>query len=151
MPSVPTNYYYTLLSLAAVGTLLLCSFQVYDDQIRGASEAAALMRVLESVAAEGCELLSLVSATNSSAQLFIQLPSRIGERLYWMRLRSAPAGAWLEGGFGEEWSGEPECRVYLPKGISASGSYAGGEGTLRLRCYVAGSNLHLELSAQREG
>lgn len=151
MPSVSINYYYTLLSLAAVGTLLLGSFQVYDDQIRGASETTALIRVLESVAAEGCELLSLTSATNSSAQLLIQLPNRIGEKLYWMRVRSDLVGVWLEGGFGEEWSEEPECRVYLPQGISASGSYAGGDGALRLRCYMAGLVLHLELSVQRGG
>ena len=151
MPSVPTNYCYTLLSLAAVGTLLLCSFQVYDQQIRGVSETTALIRVLESVTAEGCELLSLTSATNSSTQLLMHLPERIGERLYWVRLQSGSSGAWLEGGFGEEWSGEPECRFYLPQGISASGTYAGGEGTLRLLCYMSGATPHLELNAKRGG
>ncbi len=87
MPSTSTSYYYTLLSLAAVGTLLLCSFQIYDSQVRGASETVALKRVLETVATEGCELLSLTSSTNSSAQVLLHLPDRIGERRYWVRLR----------------------------------------------------------------
>lgn len=151
MPSVSTNYYYTLLSLAVIGTLLLCSFQVYDNQIRGASETTALMRVLEDVAGEGCELLSLVSATSSSTQIILHLPDRIGERFYWMRLRSSPVGVWLEGGFGDEWTGEPGCRVYLPPSISASGTYRGGEGALKLRCYLIESTLCLELSIKRGG
>jgi hypothetical protein len=151
MPSVPTNYCYTLLSLAAVGTLLLCSFQVYDQQIKEVSETTALMKVLESVAAEGCELLSLASATNSSTQLLIHLPERIGDRLYWVRLQSSSSGTWLEGGFREEQSGEPERRFYLPQGISASGTYAGEDGTLRLLCYMSGATPHLELSVKRGG
>jgi len=151
MPSTSTSYYYTLLSLAAVGTLLLCSFQVYDSQVRGASETVALKRVLETVAVEGCELLSLTSSANSSAQVLIHLPDRIGERRYWVRLRSDASRVWVEGGFGEEWDGEPECRVYLPSGVSVSGSYAGEEGTLKLRCYASGATLHLEMSVEKGG
>lgn len=151
MPSTSTSYYYTLLSLAAVGTLLLCSFQVYNNQVREASETMALKRALEAIAAEGCELLSLTTSTNSSAQTILHLPDRIGERRYWVRLRSDSSRVWVEGGFGEEWEGEAECRVYLPPGISASGSYAGEEGALKLRCYVSGASLYLEMGVEKGG
>jgi len=151
MSAVSTNYYYTLFSLLFVGMILVGSFQVYNHQIQGVSETKALTKVLESIAAEGCELLSLVSATNSSAQLLLHVPDRIGEKLFWVRLRSSASGAWLEGGFGDEWSEEPECHVHLPKGVSASGTYAGEEGTLKLICHIEGSTLYLEMSAQKGG
>jgi len=105
---------------------------------------------MNQVAAKGTELLTLTLATNATTETFLQMPTTIGNKQYWLQLRNDSTQSWLEGGFGNTPTQGTEIRVYLPKGNSATGSYKGGYGAAFLRCYVSGGIPQIFLSSSSE-
>jgi len=151
MPSQATNYFYTLLAMGAIALMLTNAFEIRATGLRAVSEGQELRRILEAVASEAAELVALTEATAASARVGLRLPTNIGDKSYWVRLRSDASAAWVEGGFGEPWVGEPDFRVGLPSDVSASGTYKGGYGTLALNCTVQGSDTVLMLGRWEAG
>jgi hypothetical protein len=90
---------------------------------------------MELLAAKATELLTLAQTTNATAEIFIQLPSTIGNKQYWLQLGNDSAKAWVDGGFGKTPQYETELRVYMLNGFLASGCYLAGYGTARLKCH----------------
>ncbi len=151
MPSEATSYFYTLMAVGAVALILTSSFEIQASVLRSESERLELGRLLEAVASEGTELVALNEATGATTRVCIRLPTMIGVKHYWIRLRSDNSSAWVEGGFGEPWAGEPSYRVELSKGVSASGTYRGGYGTLSLTSEPQGLGVVLVLSMWEDG
>ncbi|RLI10475.1 hypothetical protein DRO42_01105 [Candidatus Bathyarchaeota archaeon] len=151
MASEATTYFYTLLALGFVGLMLTATFKTHAGSLQTASEQLELKRVLETIASEGTELITLAESTGASARVCLKLPRTIGDRLWWARLVSDSTGTWVEGAFGESWEGRPEWRVDLPPNVSASGTYEGGDGTLALTCSIQGSSIVLTLSSWEAG
>jgi hypothetical protein len=151
MPSQATSYFYTLVAMGAVALMLTNAFEIQVSSLKSESERRELGRLLETVASEGTELVALTQATGATTRVCIRFPTMIGTKHYWVRLKSEGSGAWVEGGFGEPWVGEPRFRVELPGGISASGTYRGGYGTLSLTCELQGSGIVLTLGRWEVG
>lgn len=147
MASEATTYFYTLLSLGAIGLMLTATFQAHAGGLKAVSERQELERLLETIASEGTELVALAEATGASARVCLHLPRTVGNRLWWARLVTDSTGTWVEGAFGTPWEGRPEWRVELPMNVSASGTYEGGVGTLSLSCSTQGSQTVLTLSS----
>jgi len=147
MPSIATSHFYTFVALAAISIILIYSFSFYASTIRIAPEIESLKNILDHVAAKGNELLTLVSTTNSTTNLIVQLPSTIGSREYWIRVRNDSSNAWLEGALGQIRNGETAYRVFFPGKMSTSGYYLGGYGHAILECYMNGSVPQLNLSS----
>ncbi|MFQ6068841.1 MAG: hypothetical protein ACE5KD_04770 [Candidatus Bathyarchaeia archaeon] len=101
MPSILSSHTYTLVALAAVCTLLVATLNSYTTSLEAASEIEQLKNLLNHVAAKGNELLTIVAATNSSAQVFLQLPATIGHKQYWLHARNDSSSVWLEGSLGQ--------------------------------------------------
>jgi hypothetical protein len=131
--------------------MLTNAFEIQASSLKSESERRELGRLLETVASEGTELVALTQATGATTRVCIRFPTMIGTKHYWVRLKSEGSGAWMEGGFGEPWVGEPRFRVELPGGISASGTYRGGYGTLSLTCELQGSGIVLTLGRWEVG
>jgi len=146
LPSTLSSHIYTLVALAAVSTSLVAALNSYTASLSATSEIEQLKNLLNSVAAKGNELLTIVATTNSSAQVSIQLPATIGYKQYWIRVRNDSSHAWLEGSLGQIIENESIHRVYLPKRTSASGYYIGGYGPAILECAMNGSTPQLNLS-----
>jgi len=151
MPSQATSYFYTLVAMGAVALMLTNAFEIQASSLKSESERRELVRLLETVASEGTELVALTQATGATTRVCIRFPTMIGTKHYWVRLKSEGSGAWVEGGFGEPWVGEPRFRVELPGGISVSGTYRGGFGTLSLTCELQGSGTVLTLGRWEVG
>lgn len=151
MATEATTYLYTLLALGAIGLMLTATFQAHAGRLQTVSEGLELKRMLEAIASEGTELITLTEATGASARVCLRLPRTVGSKLWWARLVSDATGAWLEGAFGEPWEGRPQWRVDLPPNITASGTYEGGVGTLALTCSMQGSNIVLTLGSWEAG
>lgn len=151
MPSQATSYFYTLVAMGAVALMLTNAFEIQASSLKSESERRELGRLLETVASEGMELVALTQATGATTRVCIRFPTMIGTKHYWVRLKSEGSGAWVEGGFGEPWVGEPKFRVELPRDISASGTYRGGYGTLSLTCELQGSGTVLTLGRWEVG
>jgi len=150
MPSIIPSYVYMFAAMTAVGTLLIFSFNSYAATLRSIPETEQLDNLLNHVAAKAIELQSLTT-TNSNTQAYLNLPTRIGDRNYWLRLRNDTIQSWLEGGLGEIWDDTPtNHQVYLAGKPYATGQYVSGFGPAVLKGYVNGSISQIFLSSVRD-
>ena len=109
-----------------------------------------LENLLNHIASKGYELITLTTATNSTSEAVLQLPSTIGIKQYWIRLSSESSKAWIEGALGSIHESSQRNRVYLPKTVSVLGNYSSAYGPAILECYVNDSTIHLHRSTWRE-
>lgn len=147
MPSITPSYLYTFIALLAVSSLLIFSFIAYTSVLRFSSEIKQLENLMDNVAAKSTELLTLTLATNASVEAYLQMPTLVGNRQYWLQIRNDSAKAWLEGGFGDTIMEGTDLRIYLPEEAVASGHYIGGYGAVHLKCYSEASALRILLES----
>jgi len=145
MPSIIPCYVYTLFALSIVGTLLICTFSAFAVSVKQDVEVEQLTNLLEYVAAESCELISACSSNNATVTARLMLPLRVGEKSYWIQLRSNSSGAWVEGGFGDS-PVQTSLVFSLPGVVTASGLFTGDYGYAELSCQVQGAVILLNLS-----
>jgi hypothetical protein len=150
MPAIAPSYIYSFFALIIVSTLLISSFAAYATTLRTIPEIEQLENLLNHVASKGYELITLITATNSTAEAVLQLPSTIGTRQYWIKLRNESLKAWVEGALGSIQESSTANRVYLPKTVSVSGNYSSDYGPAVLECYINGSTISLCLTSWRE-
>jgi len=134
-----------MIALAVVGTLLVATLNSYTTALKATSEIEQLRNILSQVAAEASELITTAAATNSTTKVYVQLPTTIGNKQYWLQARNDSSNSWLEGSFGNKITGAPLHRFYLPKGTSTSGYFIGGYGPAILESYMNGSSPQLNL------
>ncbi len=147
MPSIPISQIYAFVAMAAVSTILIATFNSYTVTLRSASESEQLRNLLNDTAAQGNELLALTAATNSTAHVFLQMPTSIGYKQYWIRAQNDSSKAWLDGGLGPSSESGSTYRIFFPRKVSVSGQYVGGYGPAVMESYLNGSALQLNLSS----
>jgi len=150
MPTIAPSYIYAFFALIAVSSILISSFAAYASTLRAIPEMEQLKNLLSHVTSEGYKLVALTNATNSTSEAVLQLPSTIGNKHYWIRLRSESSRAWVEGSLGLIHEGNVTNRVYLPKTVTVFGNYSSGYGPAVLECYVNGSTITLHLKTWSE-
>jgi hypothetical protein len=148
LPSIVPSYIYMLAAMTAVGTLLILSFNSYATTLRFVPETEQLMNLLSRVAARAIELLTITNA-GSNISTYLDLPTAIGEREYWVRLRNDTLQSWVEGGLGQIWSGRTPYKVFLPGAPSVTGYYISDFGPAVLECFVNDSVSQLILTTWR--
>jgi hypothetical protein len=136
-------------AMTAVGTLLIFSFSSYATTLRSVPEMEQLDNLLNYIAAKATELLTQTK-TNSNTKFTLNLPSKIGDREYWIRLQNNTVQSWIEGGLSKIWNGSTSHKVFFPGSPVATGYYISGFGPAVLRCYVIGSVLQLVLTSARD-
>jgi hypothetical protein len=119
----------------------------YADALRVSSEVNQLKNLMSYVATKNTELLTLASTTNATTEAYLQMPTAIGNKQYWLQLCNDSRKTWLEGGFGNTPVEETELRVYLPQEASATGYYIGGYGAAYLKCCVSAGVLQIQLTS----
>ena len=151
MPSQATNYFYTMVAMGVIALMITNAFNLHSTNLQAVSERQGLKELLETVAAEATELVVLTEATNATTKISIHTPQMIGKKQYWIRLVSDSSEDWVEGAFGDPWTGSPDFRVDLPWDVSASGTYKGGYGTLSLNCTIQDADSMLVLGRWESG
>ncbi len=147
LPSTIPSHIYTMVALAAVGTLLVVTVNSYTITLRTTSETEQLKNLLNQVAARGNELLTITVATNSSTRVYLQLPATIGYQQYWIRASNDSSATWIQGALGQITENSVENSVFLPQGTAASGFFVGGYGPAVLESYMNGSSPQLNLAS----
>jgi len=145
LPSIPSSYLYTFIALTTISILLISSYSSHANTVRTIPEIKQLKNILDHVAAKGNELLTLATATNSTAYTIIQLPPTIGYRQYWIRIQNDTSNVWVEGALGQLEEDGITYQVFLPGKASTSGHFIGGYGSAVLECYMNGSIPQLNL------
>lgn len=150
MPSVVPSHIYAFFALIAVSTILISAFSAYAVNLRTIPEKEQLENLLNHIASKGYELVTLAIATNATSRTILQLPSTIGNKQYWARLRNEDSRAWVEGALGSTQEGNANSRSYLPKSVLARGKCTSNSGPAVLECYLNASTIHLHLFLWRE-
>ncbi len=150
MPTLAPSYIYAFFALVTVSSILISSYAAYTTTLRTIPEIEQLKNLLNHVASKGYELTALTAATNSTLEATLQLPTAIGNKQYWIRLRNEGSKAWVEGALGTIHAGNVTNRVYLPKTIVAMGNYSSGYGPVLLESYLDGATITLSLSSWRD-
>lgn len=150
MPTITPSYLYTIVAILAVTTLLTVSFTTYTEAFRSTSEIGQLKNLMNYVAAKTTELSTLSINTNATAETFLQMPTTIGNKAYWLQLRNDTTKTWIEGGFGNTPTNTSEIRVYLPSEAKATGHYKSGYGAAHIKCYVDSQTLQILLESTAE-
>lgn len=149
MPAIAPSHMYAFFALVVVSTILISAFAAYATTLRTIPEMEQLENLLTSVASKSYELATLTTATNSTSQAILQLPSSLGNKQYWIKLRSESSKTWVEGSLGSIHEETMTNRVYLPKAFSADGDYSSGYGPAILECYLNGTMVNLHLNSWR--
>jgi len=148
MPSIVPSYLYTFFALALVGTILIGTFSSLAASLKQIPEEKQLRNVLDYVAAKSLELVNsaVASGGNVTLQAVLELPARIGQKQYWVKLESSSEWALAETGFGTT-PMQPIYEVYLSSNISASGTFVGGFGKAVLTLVSNSSGIFLSLGS----
>ena len=150
MPTLAPSYIYAFFALVAVSSILVSSYATYTTVLRTIPEIEQLKNLLNHVASKGYELAALTAATNSTLEATLQLPTSIGNKQYWIRLRNEGSKAWVEGALGTIHAGNVTNRVYLPNTVVAIGNYSSGYGPVLLESHLDGATITLRLSSWRD-
>jgi hypothetical protein len=138
LPSIIPSYVYMFFAMTIVGTLLIFSFNSYASTLRSVPETEQLDNLLNYVASKATELLIQTTA-DSTTQFHLNLPTRIGDKEYWLCPRNDTIQSWIEGGLGRISNGTSIHKVFLPGKPATSGQYSSGFGLVVLRCSMNGS------------
>jgi hypothetical protein len=149
VPAIAPSYIYAFFALTIVASILISSFSAYMTTLRTIPEIQQLENIMEHVVSQAYKLIALASTANSTSRTILQLPSTIGNRLYWFRLGSNSSEAWIEGALGTPHKGRAMHLVSLPKTVRAFGNYSSSYGPALLESYFEGTNV-LHLSSWRE-
>jgi len=147
LPSITPSYLYTFIALIVVSSLLVFSFMNYTEALRASSEVKQLKSLIDYVAAKSTELLTLTSVTNATIEIYLQMPTAIGNKQYWIQLDNNSASAWIEGGFGNTLVKGTDLKIQLPKEAAATGYYIGGYGAACLMCYSDVGVVRIQLNS----
>jgi hypothetical protein len=136
-------------AMLAVGTLLIFSFNSYAATLRFIPETEQLDNLLNYVAAKATELMTSIQ-TDGNAQFYLNLPTRIGDQQYWIRLENDTLQSWVMGGFDTYWNITSSHKVFLPGNPIATGHHVSVYGPAVLKSWVNGSVRQLFLTSVRD-
>jgi hypothetical protein len=144
LPSIIPSYIYTLFASIIVGSLIVCTCGLSTLNMRHEAEEQQLSNIAEYVATKSLELISYAITDNLTSTLSLNVPSLIGNQIYWIQLANDSSKTWVEVGFGAT-ATSSEQRAYVPLAVSASGSFISSSGVAFLECYSGASGVCLTL------
>ena len=140
MPSNSIDFLYSFLALSMVGIILTAALSSYCELLKQSSDNRQLEDLLKRIESKATYALMLLTENNATLSLNFEMPSKIGDHYYWIRIANDSSSSWIEGGFGvESRTGEQEYRVYLPRKVYASGTFESRYETARLNCSLVNS------------
>ena len=136
------------IAMIAVGTLLIFSFNSYAATLRFIPETEQLDNLLNYVSAKATDLITSTQ-TNGNAQLYLSLPTEIGDQTYWIRLQNDSSQSWVTGGFGADWNTTSSYIVFLPGNPIVTGHHVSFYGPAVLESWINASVQQLFLVSAR--
>ncbi len=128
-----------------VGTIIVCSCSLATLNIKNEAENQQLTNINKYVATESLNILSSTEADQNTTQ-FLNLPSQVGNQIFWIRIENDSFGAWVESGLGTT-VGESQSRIYIPADILASGTFVSSFGRAFLLCNSDNQTVTLTLAS----
>jgi hypothetical protein len=147
MPSIIPGYVYSLFAALIVGALIVysCSVQVSNIKIQATNQQ--LKNVDAYVAAQSLTLLSQTTQDNQNSTHFLDIPSEIGNQIFWIQISNDSSGAWVESGFGTTVTSSV-LHIDIPAAVMASGVFISGSARAMLQCHFENNVATLMLTSE---
>ena len=147
MPSIVPGYLYTIFATLLIGTMIVYSCGVSSTAVKNEALSQQLLNVGEYVATQSLVLITQTTENIANITQILDIPSQIGNQLFWIRLNSDSSEAWVECGYGLN-ATESGQRISIPAVVTASGTFISGEGQATLNCYIDNGDLVLTLTRE---
>ncbi|MGD0645967.1 MAG: hypothetical protein ABSA75_13760 [Candidatus Bathyarchaeia archaeon] len=147
MVTIIPGYMYSIFAALIVGTIIVSSCTLSMVNIKNEAERQQLANIDENVAAQSLTLVTHVTEDGQNTTQFLDLPSQIGNKAYWICIVNDSSSAWVESGFGTNVI-QSQPQIYIPAEISASGAFISGWGRAFLLCYYENQTIVLTLNSE---
>jgi hypothetical protein len=147
MVTIIPSYVYSLFAALMVGTIIVSACSISMLSVKNDAKKQQLSNIDKYVATEGIALLTYASQNSQNITQFLDLPSQIGNQIYWISIENDSSGAWVESGFGTSVI-QSETQIYIPANIAASGTFISSFGRAFLHCYSNNQTITLTLSSE---
>lgn len=147
MPSNIPSYVYSLFAALIVGVIVVSACSLSMANLRNKAEIQQLTNIDKFVAAQSLTLISQTSGANQNSTQFVDIPSQVGNQIYWVCIGNDSSGGWVESGFGTTVNlSQPQVRI--PADVAASGSFVSGYGRAFLQCSCVNQTVTLMLTSE---
>jgi len=146
MPSIIPGYVYSLFAALIVGAIIVYSCSLASLNIKNQAANQQLKNIDEYIAAQSLTLLSYTTQDNQNTTQFLDIPSQIGNQIFWIKISNDSSGAWVESGFGTTVASS-QLHTNFPTTAMASGIFISGSGRAMLQCHFENQTAFLTLTS----
>src|SRR5665647_1861213 len=147
MPTIIPSYVYALFAAVIVSTIIVDSCSLVALNIKNQASTQQLKNIDEYVATQSLILLSHTTEDNQNTTQFIDVPTQVGNQIFWIQISNDSSGAWVESGFGTTVTSS-ELRVDIPATVNASGTFISSSGRAVLQCHFEDQTASLTLTSK---
>ncbi len=147
MPTIIPGYVYSLFAALLVGAIVVysCSFETLN--IKNQATNQQLKNIDDYVAAQSLVLLSHTIQENQNTTQSLDIPSQVGNQIFWIQISNDSSGAWVESGFGTTVTSSA-LHTAIPASVLASGIFISGSGRAELQCHFENQTATLTLTSE---
>jgi hypothetical protein len=147
LPSIIPSYVYSLFAALVVGTIIIAACSVQTLGIKNEALNQQLTNISDYVATQSLTLLSQSNENTYTTTQYIEIPSQIGNQIFWIKIANDSSRAWVESGFGTN-ATTSQLRVYIPANVVASGTFISGSGRALLGYHFENQIATLTLNSE---
>ena len=147
MPTIIPGYVYSLFAALIVGSIIVYSCSLATVNMRNQATNQQLKNIDEYIVAQSLMLLSHTTKDNQNTTQFLEIPSQIGNQIFWIQLANDSSGAWVESGFGTTVTSS-EIHINIPATVTASGIFISGSARAMLQCHFENQTATLTLTSE---
>jgi hypothetical protein len=147
MPTIIPGYVYSLFAALIVGTIIVSSCSLSAANIKNQATTQQLKNIGEYAATQSLKLVSSTTEDNQNTTLNLDIPSQVGNQIFWIHLANDSSGVWIESGFGTIVTSS-EIHVNIPATFVASGFFISGSGRAILHCHFENNIATLTLTTE---
>jgi len=145
MPSNIPPYVYSLFASLVIGAIIVASCCISMLNVRNEADNQQLTDIDQYVATQSLALLAHLTENNQNITQFLDVPSEVGNQIYWISVANDSAGAWVSSGFGTT-AVLSQPRIYIPAQIAASGVFVSSYGRAVLELSLENQTITLTLT-----
>jgi hypothetical protein len=147
MPTIIPGYVYSLFAALIVGVIIVYSCSVSTLNIKNQATNQQLKNIDEYVATQCLSLLSHTNQDNQNTTQSLDIPSQVGNQIFWIQITNDSSGTWVKSGFGSTISSHG-ISTAIPAAVLASGSFISGSGRAIVQCHFENESATLTLTSE---
>jgi hypothetical protein len=94
-----------------------------------------MKNISDYVATECINLVSHTTLEGQNTTKFLEIPTQVGNQIFWVQVFTDFSGSWVESGFGRIVTSST-MHTAIPMSINASGIFTSGSGRAVLQCHL---------------